>query len=397
PAAGRTPEFTADDDLAFLIDNSDPDRNRNSISGHTDPLDNGRVGATSAVRDADDVALGWRDGVISWRDNYAKVKGKLTFRTTSAAWAAARGGSYAPLLQGPFVPANSKSALRFNAGTDELPLLDESLFAAAQTPLTSAASGLSFDQQVAAQLGISAGALPTYTEASTDTTRPRFWRSDLDNAYVVTRTGRPLWEKMPFNSPAASDWYVRPRYENMTFRNVQIPAGNNGLFINCRFIGVTYVRSYTDNRHVNWSLYGQMEWSSAAARPVFKTAPLDKSDFLRYTSGSVADGPSNYAAFPDPPVISGATRTGAARNTKLYSNNIRFHDCTMVGSVVAETPATFTNIRNKLQFTGATRFSSRDMTSSNPADNPDASAQEEIDKSPLMAPNYSVDIGSFNA
>jgi len=397
PAAGRTAEFAADDDLAFLIDNSDPDRNRNGTSGYTDTLDDGRVGATSSVRDADDVALGWRDGVISWRDNYAKVKGRLTFRTTSAAWATARGGSYAPLLQGPFAPPGGKNALRFNAGVDELPLLDESLFAAAQTPLTSAASGLSFDQQVAAQLGISSGALPTYTEASTDSSRPRFWRGNLANAYVVARTGRALWEKMPFNSPAASDWYLRPRYENMTFRNVQIPAGNNGLFINCRFIGVTYVRSYTDNRHANWSLYGQMEWSTSAARPVLKTAPLDKSDFLRYTSGNVADGPSNYAAFPDPPVINGAARTGAARDTKLYSNNIRFHDCTVVGSVVAETPATFTNIRNKLQFTGATRFSSRDMSSSNPADNPDASAQPEIDKSPLMAPNYSVDIGSFNA
>jgi hypothetical protein len=397
PAAGRAAEFGVDNDLALLIDDSDPDRNRNGVSGFTNPADDGRVSPSSAMRDAADRTLGWRDGVINWRDSYAKVKGKLLFRASSAAWAAARGGSYADQLEGPLAPGGTRSALRFSAPERELPSLDETMFAAAQTPLTSAANGLSFDQQVAAQLGISVSQLATYTEASTDSTRPRFWRADLDNNYVVSRTGRPLWEKMPFNSPAASDWYVRPRYENMTFRNVQIPAGNNGLFINCRFIGVTFVRSYTDNRHPNWSLYGQMEWSAAAGRPVFRTAPLDKSDFVRYTSGNVADGPSNYAAFPDPPVINGQTRTGAARNTKLYSNNIRFHDCTIVGSVVAETPAAFTNIRNKLQFTGATRFSNRDETSSSPADNPDAAAQAEIDKSPLMAPNYSVDIGSFNA
>ncbi|MEO0629169.1 MAG: hypothetical protein AAFY46_00390 [Planctomycetota bacterium] len=126
--------------------------------------------------------------------------------------------------------------------------------------------------------------------------------------------------------------------------------------------------------------------------------PLDKSDFDRYTTGALTDGPSNYDDFPDPPVINGAITTGADRDTKRYSNNLRFHDCLVVGSVVSDVPSTYTHVRNKLQFTGATRFT--DVHPTSPDDqqlNPDSSDLEEIAKSSLMAPNYSVDIGTFNS
>src|SRR6185369_13982811 len=165
-----------------------------------------------------------------------------------------------------------------------------------------------------------------------------YFRSDLADSYVVSKIGQHIWERMPFNSPSFADFYVRPRYQNMTFKNVQIPMGTNALFVNCTFIGVTYVRSYADNTHTNWSLYGQMNIPSSGGAPVYNTAALDKSDFLRYTTGNVTDGPSNYTSFPDPPVINGVTMTGANRNTKLYSNNIRFHNCLIVGSIVGETP-----------------------------------------------------------
>lgn len=397
PAAGRTAEFTADDDLGLLIDNANPDRNRNGVYGFADPLDNNRITPASAPLDAGDRVLGWRDGVISYKDAYAKVRGRMTFRAQASAWKAARGGSYADLLQGPFLPARGETATRFGAGTDELPDLTKDSFATAQTPLAAKADGQPFAQQAAAQLGVSSGSLPTYVESKTDAAAPRYWRADLDNAYVVSRTGMNLYEQMPFGSPAYSDWYYRPRYENMTFKNVQIPAGTNALFVNCRFIGVTYVRSYADNTHANWTLYGRMQWDNAAGKPVASTQPMDKSDFLRYTTGNVADGPANYASFPDPPVINGSIKTGAARDTKLYSNNLRFHNCLIVGSIVSDTPTNFTNVRNKLQFTGSTRFATSNPDSSSPALNPDPEDADEIAKSSLMAPNYSVDIGSFNA
>jgi hypothetical protein len=398
PNAGRSAEFTSDDDLAFLIDSGSPDRNRNGLWGYTDPADNNRVSTASALLDVNDQVLGYRDGVINYKDQYAKIRGQLSFRTSKNAWSAARGGSYGALLRGPIVPGQGQTSTKFNASNNELPEVDASSFSDSRTPLQTAADGASFDTQVSAQLGISASQLATYTELGANATAPQYWRSDLTNAYVVSKTGQNLWERMPFNAPTYADFYVRPRYVNMTFKNVQIPMGNNGLFVNCKFIGVTFVRSYADNTHTNWSLYGTMEWSNSAGGPVFKNAPLDKSDFPRYTTSNVADGPLNYDQFPDPPTINGSIKLGAQRNTKLYSNNIRFHDSLFVGSVVSDVPASYTNLRNKLQFTGATRFTTVNPDApTNATLNPDPDDLPEINKSSMMAPNYSVDVGQFNA
>ncbi|MBY0311398.1 MAG: hypothetical protein K2W85_04965 [Phycisphaerales bacterium] len=398
PAAGRPSEFTADLDLALLIDNGNPDRNRNGVSGFADANDNNRLTPASAMLDANDRVLGWRDGVINGKDQYAKLRGRMMFRTSAAAWASARGGSYASQLQGPIVAPTGQTPTRFGATDDELPAIDESSFSNAAGSLKNIADGASFSQQVATQLGVSSASLASYEQAVHTGSGPRFYRADLDPATVYSQTGMQIWEAMPFNSPTASDYYYRPRYINMTFKNVQIPTGTNALFINCKFIGVTFVRSYTDNTHVNWSLYGQMEWSASSGRPIAKVNPLDKSDFLRYTSGNVTDGPANYASFPDPPVINGTIQTGTNRDTKRYSNNIRFHNCLFVGSIVSDTPTQFTNIRNKLQFTGSTRFTTVNPDEpNNTAVNPDSDDLAEISKSSMLLPNYSVDVGTFNA
>lgn len=401
-AENQSPEFTADDDLALLVDSASPDRNRNGVSGFTDSNRNGRwdAGETMADvrnnRNADQV-LGWRDGFIDRKDNYSKVRGRLVFKVGQQAWQAANSG-YQSQLRGPILPDRGKTAQKFSASDRDLPPIDASSFTNTQSPLKLAADGDTFERQVAVQIGVATSQLPTYIESNADSTAPRFWRSDLDDSVVYSRTGRHLWERMPFNSPSYVDFYYRPRYENMTFRNVQIPQGNNGLFINCKFIGVTYVRSYVDNTHTNWQNYGKMQWNDTSGRPVEVTDPLDKSDFLRYTSGNIIDGPANYAAFPDPPVINNQTRTGAERNTKLYSNNIRFHDCLFVGSMVSDTPASYAHVRNKMQFTGSTRFSQTNPDNpDDPTLNPDADDMEEIEKSSLMLPNYSVDVGSFNS
>ncbi len=406
PAQGSASEFTGDDDLALLMDSAYPDRNRNGVSGFIDSNNNGRWDPGETILDVDprngsfaDRVLGWRDGVIDRKDQYAKLRGRLVFRSTESAWAAANDGSYDDQLRGPMRPLNrGESATEFGADDDELPAITADSFTNSANPLRAAADGQPFASQVATQLGIGPGQLATYTEANTDATQPRFWRSDLDDTYVFGRTGRHIYEKMPFNSPAYADYYYRPRYENMTFRDVEIPMGTNALFINCTFVGVTYVRSYTDNSHANWSNYGKLTWSTADNRPVASTDPLDKSDFLRYTTGQITDGPANYEEFPDPPVINGVTVTGAARNTKAYSNNIRFHDCLFVGSLISDTPQQYTHIRNKFQFTGGTRFSNEHPEEpDDPQLNPEADDLEHIETTSLMAPNYSVDIGSFNS
>ncbi|CAN5762788.1 hypothetical protein BH11PLA1_BH11PLA1_22140 [soil metagenome] len=397
PSAGLTPEFTVDDDLAYLIDSGNADRNKNGISGYADPVDNNRITAASALLDSDDQRLGFRDGVIDYRDQYAKVRGRLVFKTAQSAWATARGGSMAPLVRGTIVPTAGQSAETFGADADSLPDISDSTFTGARNALTDLADGASFDQQVATQLGISTVALVSYVEAKNSATQPRYFRGDLADATAYALTGQHLWEKMPFNSPAASDYYVRPRYENMVFKNVKIPRGTNALFVRCQFIGVTHVQLYLDNTNPLWNLYGSLKWDTSLGKPVANPQPMDKSDFARYTTGNIADGPANYSDFPNPPVINGATVTGAARDTKKYSNNLRFHDSLIVGSIATDTPAAFTHVRNKLQFTGSTRFTQTNPNSAAAGLNPDPQDMGEIAKSSLMAPNYSVDIGQFNS
>jgi hypothetical protein len=402
PAEGVSAEFTADNDLALLIDGGMPDRNRNGVSGWVDTNRNGRWDNGEPMNDCVngrnlDQVLGWRDGFIDRKDQYAKVRGRLMFKVNQSAWLAAN-PNYEDKLLGPIVPDKGKQPEQFGLSDRDLPSVTAANFTNSQTPLKTAADGASFEQQVAANLGISVGQLATYTESQTDATAKRYWRADLDDSYVYSRTGRHLWERTPFNAPTYTDFYIRPRYENMVFKNVRIPRGNNGLFINCTFVGVTYVQSYADNGHTNWQNYGKMQWSDSQAKPVPVTTPLDKSDFARYTTGNIVDGPANYSSFPDPPVIDGEVKTGAARNTKLYSNNLRFHDCLFVGSIVSDTPSQFTQVRNKMQFTGATRFTTENPDHPDDSDlNPDSEDLSEIAKSSMMLPNYSVDIGSFNS
>lgn len=380
-----------DEDLALQLDSAVPDRNGNGISGFVDTNGNGRWDSGETLNDPDDQVLGWRDGVIDYKDQYAKVRGRLMMRVARSQWDADRGG-YQQYVQGAIVPPAGQSATRFGATNNEMPnISDVSIYSEGQAALASLATG-SFSEQVASNRGISVSSLATHIEDRTDATQPRFWRANLDNAYVKSRTGRDLWEKMPFNSPNFFDWYIRPRYENMVFRNVTIPRGTNALFINCVFLGVTRVQTTAANTHENWSLYGRLQWDGTVSRPVPVPGALDRSDFLRYTTGSIADGPANYNDFPDPPVVDGVVRTGAARDTKLYSNNIRFHNCTVVGSIVSDVPAVFTQMRNKLQFTGSTRY-----TDSYPGWSPSEAVQTESAKSSLMVPNYSVDLGTFNS
>lgn len=394
---GLSSEFTTDDDLAILMDSARPDRNRNGVHGFIDANANGRWNAGETIRDPNDQVLGWRDGVIDRRDGYAKLRGSVQFRVTQQDWATAN-PEWRDSLSGPLVGAGGPP-VQFGADENDLPTLDESSFEEATAPLEDAADGQPFDSQVATARGISTAQLASFVETRTSSSQPRYFPAGMDNAQIKALTGQNKWEKMPFNSPSFADWYIRPRYENMTFRNVVIPAGNNGLFVNCTFVGVTFIRTDPANTHPNWQLYGTLRSAdNGATQPVPSTQPLDKSDFQRYYTGNVIDGPANYAQFPDPPTIGGALRTGAERDTKRYSNNIRFHNCLFVGSVASSTPSQFTNIRNKLQFTGSTRFSTahpEDPT--NPELNPSEEDLPEIAKSSLMAPNYSVEIGQFNS
>ncbi len=406
PAASASPEFVEDLDLAFLIDANKPDRNENGIAGFVDDDGDGVWDPdTEDLLDVDpyfggwaDQTLGYRDGYIDYRDAYTKITGQVALKTTAQEWSAAQGDIFEQLRGS--VGGDSGTPLLFAASDDILPFIDDTSFSLSQSALYAAADGGDFWAQVADNLGVAQSTLDTYVETGINgPDGPQYQRLDPDtNADgLPDNYATAHFEASPFNSPAPADWYYRPVFRNMVFKDAVIPTGVNALFENCTFVGVTRVEVYTDNTHVNWSLYGSME-SDGVLPPEPSDEPLDKSDFDRYTTGNVTDGPSNYDDFPEPPVINGVTATGSDRDTKRYSNNLRFHDCLVVGSVVSDVPTTYTHVRNKIQFTGATRFT--DVHPTSPDDtqlNPDSSDLEEIAKSSLMVPNYSVDIGTFNS
>lgn len=439
PYAGMTAEFVSgsgdpiDDDLALMLDSIRPDRNRNGVWGWDDANSNGKWDVGEAFNDVDanngmfsDQVLGYRDGVVDYKDAYAKVRGSLKFRVGKSAWEDEH-GSVIEHVAGPIIPGQDKSATTYDVAEEDLPELTADRFSSSKTALQNAVNGLSFEQQVADHLGIAVGALGTYVEPGTNPNAPQFYRLDPDN----NNDGRPdnwstaYYEKMPFNSPRHADYYYRPVFKNMNFKDVEIPIGLNALFENCTFVGVTWVRTYTSNEHVNWSLYGKMVWDGGVGRPVpayprilYTTAAnypddvlpatalppnqdftvpqdpvtqsLDKGDFPKNAR------PLNYDDLPSPLIIGGLRVT----DTKAFSNNLRFHDCLFIGSIISDAAGEYTNIRNKMQFTGATRFvweHPDPLLRSDPKFVPDAEDMDEIATSSMMLPNYSVDLGAFNS
>lgn len=450
PFEGQTAEFVSgsgtsiDDDLGMLLDTGTPDRNRNKVYGFDDANGDGvwqpkaeeaydweavdpdavpadlkkYVHTSPSDRVYVDQVLGYRDGVIDARDAYAKVSGRLMFRVKESDWLANQGG-YMAKLQGAIVPKDEGASINFEVGEDDLPLLTGANFTNSQTALKAIADGDTFDEQVAENLGISPGALATWEKSMNNPMAgaPKFTPLKPDG----NKDGLPdnwdttaYFEKTPFNSPTYADWYYRPVYENMTFKNCAIPTGTNALFVNCTFVGVTYVKTYVANEHPNWTIYGKLKMG-AGGRPVLDPPrvqyngvnmptmlspsdkpvlmvevpnnPLDKADIPSNLVGST----QGYDKLPDPLLIDGKRVV----DTKLFSNNLRFHDCLVVGSIVSDSPEQYMHLRNKMQFTGKTSFVRKHP--SDPSKNPDTEDQKEIDKSSMMLPNYSVDIGQFNS
>lgn len=347
---GLTEEFVdTDDQLVAMIDSLNPDRDGD-----------GDV-------DSDDVALGYLDGVINRYDGYTKVEGELLFKTSKSAWESAQGGiSVQEILNGPIRTSPDSAPMSFEVDDTRLYDLTASNFTNSQTALKDMVIEGTFWDQVAAQLG---GDPNAHT-----------W-SDHPAEPDYNRDG--IWEQMPLGSPGFYDWYQRPIFKNMTFVNTDIPMGLNALFDNCTFVGAVYVRSFSGNgdaldAYYNWNYLGMLEEVGGDYLP--------KYDYENW----------------DPELDLGA---GPVYDTKPYSNNLRIHDCTIIGSIVADKVDQFTHVRNKIQFTGDTQFSldvddigdhgNLSEEEQELAESLFESGAEEFEKSSLMAPNYSVDIGNF--
>lgn len=328
-------EFTAiDDQLARLLDLAQPDRN-----------DDGVV-------DSRDVRLGYSDGVLNTYDHYAKVNGRLVFGVTEDEWQTAAGEDWRNIAQGPVRAPRDDSPAWFGADEDELRLVTTSDFAASSTWFAGSVLN-NFNVQAAA--------------------------GDAAGGSIVLASVAP-YESVPFGSSAAYDYYRRPIYRDMTFRDVKIPKGTNALFINCRFEGTVYIETATACSDINWNYTGALK-------------QVDQ-------GGGVIGYQPRFPGIVS--VMGGSTIT----DTRTQSNSIRFDGCTILGSIAGDTPTEFTHWRNKVQITGATRFYSD-------PDDPELALQldgaelqnilqafgdeklDRLQRSSIMLPGWSVDVGNF--
>lgn len=345
---GLANEFeNIDDQLVAMIDTLKPDRNGDSVV------------------DYDDIILGYSDGVINDKDAYSKIQGRLLFKASRSAWEAGQGGIlYQSVVNGPIHAGLDESSTTFEVPDDQLFDISISDFTNSQTALKDAAlAGLTFDEQLTAQLGGN----PEAHVWSDHPTEPDYLRPDIG-----------IWEEMPIGSPGFYDWYKRPIYKNMTFVDVKIPMGNNGLFINCMLIGAVYVEIHADNDHQFWNFLGMKE--------LVGSNYVDKFDYQSWEPAlEIPVGTPIY-------------------DTKPFSNNIRFDSCIIIGSVVSDPAGQFAQVRNKLQFTGNTTFTLDPAEIENANLEPDQILQTisnflgflfELQKSSLMLPNFSIDVGNF--
>jgi hypothetical protein len=389
PAQAETTEFAIDDALGLLIDSGFPDRNANGrvngrmVDGEWDwttfPDNNGDGELNELDLDADDVTLGYRDGVLDWRDEYAKVRGSAYFSASRADWEASRDeygvlvSDYQQYIKGTLLPGAFPKPVHFDASDEQVPEFTEESFADAAQQMG----------EFAEQPGVESDGFEAVTS------------SQQGDEYVV--------EGVPYGAPSPADWYRRPVYRGLTFRNTVIPQGTNALFIECTFVGVTRVQAWQDNTHPSWTFYGEQTRNPQTGALSQKYPPppnADQSPAALDKSYSVV-GAQGYDLLPNPLLVDLDGDGGADEvcyDTKLVSNNLRFHDCVFIGSIVADKPVVFTHVRNKIVFTGATKFVSEHPTE--PANPEYLLTEDEKDitrKSSMMLPHYSVDIGTNNS
>lgn len=209
--------------------------------------------------------------------------------------------------------------------------------------------------------------MPTFAPTSFDTTAYRNlatgdFQTQVSKPEASSKTAQPSYtppsasnlESVPYQAEYPYDHYERPVYENYVFRNVKIPKGTNALFKNCKFIGVTFVETAVDNDDPNFNYAGMQE----------------------------SNGDQTYFG------VEAGVGEQTVDDTKPLANNIRFDNCAFQGVVATDVPEAFSHTRNKLQFTGGTHFD---------IDAPNLSAEEKalFERSTILAPQYSIDIGTF--
>jgi hypothetical protein len=307
---------------------------------------------------ASDTLLGYRDGVLDVNDLYAKVHGRVGFSIDRASWEAAHGSSYQTVVHGPVRMEIDEAPVTFQMSDEEMLEITTAMFDDSQTWYAGQGTG-DFNAQAVAQDGVG-------------------------TAEIVPVDAATPWESVPFEAPGAYDYYQRTAYRNMTFTNVLIPMGTNALFENCIFVGVTFIETTVDCDHHDWNYAGAVE-------PVEDPVTGDITYELR---------------FPDVPSPEDIAAGDIVADTRTISNNLRFDNCTVLGSLSGSKPNEYAHWRNKVQFTGNTRFyidpmdpdllTQADAAALQSLLNALPSAnRDEMAKSSILMPGWSIDVGNF--
>ena len=312
------------------------------------------------VIDDMDVQLGYDDGVLDAYDMYAKVRGNLSFGVSEIDWNTANGGPWREIVKGPVMPETDVAPVEFEVSEDRLRDVTTEMFS---------------DNQEWYRVQANSNSGLAEQSDSNQGTNP-------DSEYVPGESSS--WESIPVGSPNPYDWIQRDVYRNMTFTDVLIPKGSNARFENCTFVGTTYVETTTECMHPNWNYLGSL-------------------DRIEDVDGNITyeDKFSGLEGAPNP------DGSGLIDDTKEWSNNLVFDGCTFIGAIAGDRPGEYTHWRNKMQFTGPTRFylnpDDEDLQ-----DQPDANeilahiesfSEEQSDyfsRSMMMMPGWSVDVGNFS-
>ena len=300
-----------------------------------------------------DRAFGWQDGVIDHKDQYAKVRGRLAFAVARSPWDLAHGSSYQTIVKGSVRSAVDVPPIKFEVTPEEMREITTDMFTDTNAWFLNNATG-----NFAAQAG---------------TPDPSEWEPVPYGAAEVAEE--------EFGTRGAYDYYNRPVYKNKTFTNVRIPKGTNALFEDCTFVGVTWIETNPDCDHHDWNYVG--------AKKKVESSPGVFVYIDRFPELVAYYGGSNVVA-----------------DTRLESNNLRFHNCTFLGSIAGDKPMEYTHWRNKIQLTGNTRFyidpADTDLAAQADAEqltthlnNLGDAVRAELEKSSVFMPGWSMDAGSF--
>lgn len=296
--------------------------------------------------------MGNGDDWIDNEDDYAKIHGEIRIAASQASWesgaASVRpdgspGGAYQDYLQGGIIPGHHEVPLQFSSPDPFEP--DH------------------FDTTSYRELA-TGGNFQAWAQAQTLLHDP----NDPASPSIETVT-----EEVPFGAPHPYDYYTRTVYKNMTFTNVTIPKGTNALFVNCKFSGVTFIETETDNTDArNFNFAGMSDLNNGVLTPKY-------------------------------PGLQATVDGAQVSDTKTLANNLRFHGCTFAGAVVSDVPQAFTHVRNKVSFTGTTRFANLAPGAQNPPDveslvsSLSEQQRELYRRSTILMPNFSVEMGTYVA